>query len=100
MISASTAARVRSASGQVQWSSQSGLKLPILRSAEPTFQAAAGALLLLPVEHRRQPGLGCDFGPVCQQTVQVQRLGAGAQSVAFESSADEASEEASLRSFS
>src|SRR5277367_3139824 len=54
-----------------------------MRGAESTLQAAAGALLLLPVEHWRQPGLGCDLGPVRQQTVQVQRLGAGAQGVVF-----------------
>jgi hypothetical protein len=51
--------------------------------AEPTLQAAAGALLLLPVEHRRQPGLCCNLGPMGQQTMQVQRLGAGAQAVVF-----------------
>ena len=51
--------------------------------AEPTLQAAAGALLLLPVKHRRQPGLGCDLRPVRQQTMQMQRLGAGQQAVVF-----------------
>src|SRR3954467_12284702 len=35
-----------------------------MRGAEPTLQAAAGALLLLPVEHRGQPGLGRDLGPM------------------------------------
>jgi hypothetical protein len=40
-----------------------------MRGAEPTLQAAAGALLLLPVEHRRQPWLAHDLGPMGQQPV-------------------------------
>src|SRR5271165_4738484 len=50
---------------------------------QPPFQAAAGALLLFPIEQRRDPGLGRDLRPVRHQAVQMQRLGAGAQGVEF-----------------
>jgi len=56
VISASTAARSQ-CFGQVQSQSQSGLKRPVWAALSRRSQAAAGALLLLPVEHRRQSGL-------------------------------------------
>ena len=46
---------------------------------ETALQAAAGALLLFPVEQRRDPAFGRDFGPMRQQAVQMQRFGAGVQ---------------------
>src|ERR1700759_1931819 len=47
------------------------LEVADMRGAGPTLHATARALLLLPVEHRRQPGLGCDLGPVRQQAAQA-----------------------------
>jgi hypothetical protein len=77
-ISASTAARSQRL-GQAQSKSQSGLEAADMRVLQPPLQAAAMAFLFLPRQQRRQPVLGCDLAPVRQQTVQMQRLGAGAQ---------------------
>ena len=49
--------------------------------AQTTLQAAAGALLLLPIEQHADPFGGGGFPPVCQDAVQVERLGTRAQSV-------------------
>src|SRR5271163_168628 len=45
------------------------------------LQAAARALLLLPADQRRHPGLGYGLWPMRQQAMQMQRLGAGAHGV-------------------
>src|SRR5210317_890439 len=42
-----------------------------------------GALLLLPLEQRFKPGFGFHFGPMGQQTVELQRRGAFLQGIGF-----------------
>ena len=51
--------------------------------AQPAFQTAAGAFLLLPTEQRRDPGFAGDLAPVREQPVQIERRGAGALCVGF-----------------
>ncbi len=48
---------------------------------EPALEAAAAALLLLPVEQRFDPFGGGGFRPVRQEAMQVERLGARVQGV-------------------
>ena len=69
--------------GQFQSKSHNGLEAADMSGLQPPLQAAAGALLLFPIEQRRDPGLGRDLRPVRHQAVQMQRLGAGAQGVEF-----------------
>ena len=47
---------------------------------EPAFHAAAGALLLRPVEQCFDPSAGDGFHPVRQEAMQIQRLGTRVQS--------------------
>jgi len=54
-----------------------------LRRLQPPLQTAAGPFLFLPVDQRREPGLGRHFAPVPEQAVQVQSAGAVAQAIGF-----------------
>ena len=47
------------------------------------LQTTAGAFLFLPAEQRHEPGLGGDFVPVRQQTVQIECRGPGTLCVGF-----------------
>src|SRR6266571_9158409 len=58
-----------------------GLEATDMSGAEPALEAAAAALLLLPVNERLDPFGGGGFRPVRQEAMQVERLGARVQDV-------------------
>ena len=58
-----------------------GFEAADMSRAQPAFQAAAAALLLLPVDERLDPSGVGDLGPVRQQAMQLEGLGTRVQSV-------------------